>query len=91
LPHRISSKAEIEELERSSSFNEMPLAAFASVIKIQIWFRRYLLRQPFLVKRTGLYGLMHLERKKRVSGFDSSFYLFVSSFFENVGQIGFLA
>jgi hypothetical protein len=47
-------------------------------MRIQRWFRQHLLRQQYLRKRSGLYGLMHLEQRKRGSGYDCSFYSLVS-------------
>jgi len=47
-------------------------------MRIQRWFHQHLLRRQYLRKRSGLYGLMLTERRKRDSGYDCSFYLVVS-------------
>ena len=59
--------------------NNLPFAILdLSSMRIQRWFRQHLLRRQYLRKRSGLYGLMHTERRKRDSGYDCSFYLLVS-------------
>ncbi len=74
---------ETKEADLFYTSNNLPFAILdLSSMRIQRWFRQHLLRRQYLRKRSGLYGLMHTERRKRDSGYDCSFYLLVSICFD---------